>query len=330
MENIGKEGASHRALRRAAGIIMAGLVLIALALALAAGVHPWPGQRSATGLEGTLHLTMTAAGLRAPYVFDFGTGKLLREGRTGGGLLLQAVAATSTGDVAYRCATEAAEPAVCIYRQESGARKTVSGNTYPLKRYLAWSPDATSVLYVAYLDTTTPPSTPSPDAWGVFLAAADGTSDRRIATGSAAFFSPDGLSVYSLEKDGLHERDLTTGEDRMAWPVTGGFANRFMTLAVSPDGRQLAWSNPHSANGAGTLLVYDIAAWHPLALRDPVELPLRVWQMRFSPDSLALALVADGPDEQPALYGYVPGQKPRKLYDLSAYDRYETVLSDWR
>lgn len=313
------------------------LVLVALAVAAAlfggrilwrsSGYADWG---SPNGLHGRLTVTMTAAGLVAPYVFDFDKGKLTHQSKTSGLFLLQATMASSTGDVAYRCTSAAGVPQVCIYRSKTGSHEVVSRNEFPLKRYLAWSPDEKSILYVASLASTTPPTSPDPNEWGVFLAHADGSAERQVATGSIAFFSPDGSFVYALEKDGLHEHGLASSTDRVAWPVTGGSANRFMTLAVSPDGTKLAWSNPYGGPGRqGNLALFTVVSWRPFTLRYDAAVPLRIWQMQFSPDSGALALSADSSDGQPGLYVYALGSEPKKVLDLQAYEK-KTFISEWR
>lgn len=323
--------APRRSTYKSIGVAL-GIAALIIAAALLANrflfhVSKFGSVGSGAGLHGQLHMTMTAAGLTGPYVFDFDRNTLIRQTRISGVLLLQAVTASRTGDVAYRC-MDGQVPAVCVYHPKTAGSSVVSRNAFPLKRYLAWSPDEKSMLYVAYLGSTTPPTTSDPNEWGVYLARADGRDEMKIATGSVAFFSPDATSVYSVQANGLHKHDLSSGKDTVAWPVTGGPADRFMMLVVSRDGKKLAWSSPYSSRGRGSLVVYDISNWHPLTLRQPVELSMRVWQMQFSPDGSALALSADDPDGHPALYVYVPGREPRQLLDLSAYDR-QTFLSEW-
>lgn len=325
----------HRHAARKAVLLVLVVFTVAVAAVLAGRLlWHWGGYAdwgSTSGLHGQLTVTMTAAGLIAPHVFDFDKGKLTHQGRASGVFLLQAVTASSTGDVAYRCTSAAGVPQVCIYHPTTGSHEVVSHNDYPLKRNLAWSPDETSILYVASLASTTPTISPDPNEWGIFLARADGSAERQVAAGSVAFFSPDGGSVYSLEKDGLHEHDLASSTDRIAWPVTGGSANRLMTLAVSPDGTKLAWANPYSgpAGQEGKLSLFTVTSWHPFALRYDTAVPLRIWQMQFSPDSGALALSADSSDRQPGLYIYVLGSEPKKVLDLQAYER-KTFISQWR
>lgn len=332
MHGTGVGSVPHRVLTRvAAGLGAAVLIGAAAVLALRydGAFLGSAGEGGAAELKGQVRLTMTAAGLTAPYVFDIGAGRLTREGRVAGDFLMLAVTAPKTGDIAYRCANSDGSPAVCVLSAETDTGQIISRNTLPLKRHLTWSPDEQSVMYAVYASSSTPPQSPDPNEWAVFLARADGSFERRVATGSIAFFSPDGGSVYALQRDGLHKHDLASGEDTAAWPVLGGFASRFTTLVLSRDGKKLAWSNPYADDGAGSVFFYDITSWHPLTLRPAGALAMRVWQLQFSPQGSALALSADDAHGQPALYAYVLGGEPRKLFDLSAYDR-ATVLSEWR
>ena len=322
----------HRFSVRKITLVFSALAVVVLGgVLLFSGRLPWGFERDiADSLHGQLVMTMTAANLVAPYVFDFNTGKLIHQSKTEGVLLLQSTTASSTGDTAYRCMSETKIPQVCIYRLATRSHHVISHNEYLLKRNLVWSPDEKSVLYVASVATTTSASI-DPNEWVVFRAMVDGSQETRVATGSTAFFSPTGKSVFALQRDGLHEHDLASSTDRVAWPVTGGSANRFMTLAVSQDGTKLAWANPYSgpAGQQGKLSLFTVTSWHPFTLRFDTAVPLRVWQMQFSPDGRALALSVDSSDKQLGLYVYVLGSEPKKVLDLQAYER-KTFISQWR
>lgn len=284
---------------------------------------------SISGLRGQLEVTLTAAGLVSPYIFDFDKGKLIRQSRTAGELLLQATVATTTKNTAYRCLSKEGVAQVCVYRADTGIHATISHNAFPLKRYLAWSPDEKSVLYVASLNATTTPASVDPGEWAVFLAQADGSSEMRVATGSVAFFSPDGAAIFSLQKDGIHEYNLASSTNKVVLPATGEVMNRFMTVAVSYDGSKLAVADPHFQNKKGRLAVYTVTSWNPFIANKDSEVSLRVWQMQFSPDGKALALSADSSEGQPGLYVYRLGGEPSKFMDLQAYER-KTFLSGWK
>lgn len=330
-----QEDILHRTRQRRALWLALGIAIVAATIGLVApfllhkaGFADWG---STAGLHGQLSLTMTAAGLVAPYAFDFDQARLIHARRVDGEFFLQGVVASTTGNVAYRCTDKASgQQAICVYVPASRKHVVISRNAFAMKRYLQWSPDASSVLYAAFVASSTPEQSYDPNEWALFLAKADGSGTRQVAMGSVGFFAPDGRSVVSLGRAGLYQTWLaSSSKPALVWPVQGGLANRYMMVVVSGDGTKLAWSNPYSGGAKGKLSLFDIVSWEPFTLSYKTDLSMRVWQLQFSPDGQTLALSADASDGRPGLFIYSPGKAPRKVLDLQAYER-KTYLTQWR
>ncbi len=289
-------------------------------------------------------LTFSSASSTGAFLFDTDNQVLVLAGKVGEDMPVGSVVSTS-GKVAYLCNVSVLANAVCVWDPTTERRTLVSNNIFPSKSNISWSPDGEHVVYVALTGSLTAAAQPTtasstlrvpspfldPDQWGVFLARADGSGEKQIGTGTTAFFSPDGSTVFYLARAALFAFDVATGKSTPAWPIYGGYAQRFMQLAASPDGTKLAWSDTMPGTQQGTIRVYNVRSWKPLYIQlDVAVIPRRAWSLAFSPDSSSIAFIQYGTQNQVQLWtSYLSATStPVKVGDFSTYGR-DASISDW-
>ncbi len=294
--------------------------------------------------EHAIALTFTSGSTDAAYLYDTDTQVLVPAAEVGSDMPLGSVISKS-GKVAYLCTINSIANAVCVWDPATKQRTVVSKNSFPSKSNISWSPDEMYVVYVTLTGSLTASATltaasstrsvPSPfldpDQWGVFLAHADGSGEKQIGTGTTAFFSPDGSTLFYLAREALFAFDMATSKSTAAWPIYGGAAQRFMQIAVSPDGTKLAWSDTLPGTQQGTIRVYRVRSWKPLYIQlDVAVIPRRAWSLAFSPDSSMLAFIQYDSQSRVQLWtSYLSASStPVKAGDFSAHGR-DASISDW-
>ncbi len=327
---------------RHTNFIAIGIFLIAVAT-VAVGVMFF-GKRAP---EHAIALTFTAGSTTAPYLYDTDNQILVPADKVGSDLPTGSVVSKS-GKVAYLCTVSSLANAVCVWDPTTKQRITVSHNNFPSKSDLSWSPDGAYIMYVALTGSLAtnestqnvapantalpaPPPFLDPNQWGVFLARADGSHERQVGIGSTAFFSPDGTTVFYLGRLALFAFDIESSKTTPAWPIYGGFAQRFMEFAVSPDGTRLAWSDTLPGSKQGSIRVYTVRSWKPLYIvLDVAVIPRRAWSLAFSPDSSSVAFVQYGTQNNVQLWtaGFSASSTPQKVGDFSTHGR-DAYISDW-
>ncbi|CAM3569658.1 hypothetical protein [Nocardioides zeicaulis] len=121
-------------------------------------------------------------------------------------------------------------------------------------------------------------------------------SNLSLGRASAAFISESSEPVVITAADGLpHQLGLA------GWVANGSDPDEIQvnqSLALSPDGRRLAWQAADDQDGRATVGVLDLASgetstFHPL----PPRAGLRLREMSWSPDSAWLVFIADDSPE---------------------------------
>jgi Tol biopolymer transport system component len=180
----------------------------------------------------------------------------------------------------------------------------------------AWSPDGSGIAYrVEHGPEGTPPDTPESEHYGIWLVAADGSTDVSLSrvsgvVGGAPSWSPDGRriafmghlegerpeGIWVVDADGTDAARLTPASYEAQYP------------AWSPDGTQIAFTIYRA--GAFTINVMDANGSHVRELTLGPEDNWPVWspdgrQIAFSRAQALFVTEADGTNARP-----VPGITP--------------------
>lgn len=171
-----------------------------------------------------------------------------------------------------------------IYIRDSGTKnisKISSDSTF--KDDLSWSADSALLAY-----TSPNPSSNNatfPESQRVFVSDIS-HSAYVITAGTNPIFTADNQLIL-IKDDGLYLFDTglnSTG--RKIWDMKGGKANASMSLAISRDGKLLAWSNPLESK----VFIFRIKDIKNVELIPGKVIPARAHNIVFSPDGKYLAL----------------------------------------
>jgi Tol biopolymer transport system component len=138
---------------------------------------------------------------------------------------------------------------------------------------LAWSNDGSKLL----IDT----------GRGLLVLDADGTTTRvaDLASGfGAATFTPDGSQVIYVAKDGIYSVAADGGSPRRVGEAIGYVS----TVAISPDGSQLAWFEGHG-DAANSLWVGNVDGTDRHRIIGEDMAGRTPWSLQWSPDGTRLA-----------------------------------------
>ena len=160
-----------------------------------------------------------------------------------------------------------------------------------------WSPDDSRVLVVRYVSIN--------ESYPYVLDVASGEltplheGDERVAYRSAVW-SPDGGGVYYTSDEGseflrLRHMDLASGERTV---LSGAIPWDVRSLAISPDGRHLAFTVNHG--GMSRLHLWRLPERRPVGV-PPLPQGV-VYGLEFSPDSTRLGLVLNRPTSPGDVY----------------------------
>jgi Tol biopolymer transport system component len=140
-------------------------------------------------------------------------------------------------------------------------------------------------------------------------------------------------NLLVLKKDGLYVFDVRgeSGEGTKIWDVEGDFAYANMKLAVSPNGKFIAWSAP----GKKSIYLISVNSWDPFSGSMYKVLPYGAYWPIFSPDGEYLAFeeadLSETEVTNPRLviYSLKDNQKETVL-DLNDYYQLSMFITDWR
>lgn len=190
------------------------------------------------------------------------------------------------------------------------------------KKKSRWSPDDRYLLFHGYQASAYEKklSPDEPDNWLIYLYDTTNRTFEVMTTGLENEWTPDGKYFYFFHNDGLYIKDIATKEEKKLIEVVNpdgeAKTNIGMTLALSADGKYLAWASARS----GVVMIYYVGNNY---LERPVvihrlELPegTSVVHPVFSPDSRFLAVQ----ETELQGTGFKERADPNELLDLPAYD----------
>lgn len=306
-----------------------------------------------SGLHGKIYLSLGASTLLLPEpaVLDLDAGTLIHDGMDDGSIGYEHDVSADRSQVAFIGSTkdlfEKAQQglipfgeAIQVYVGSVGADGQLPPPDHSIaittartieKRTPAISPDLTRVLYVANADGTRPsdPKARSLSTYDIHAALADG-SDTTIAQGIApAWLSADAFLFVAA--DGIREYSFAEATSSLILPDALATNSK---IAVSPDGSQLAVSDPDSR----TVFLFTL---------DTRRFPARVGASRqiatlafwplFSPDGKYLAIqtaddTGNGVVSDPRIdfYDLSDLHKLPDTVSLAGFDNDRLFMTSWR
>ncbi|NQV93505.1 PD40 domain-containing protein [Candidatus Kaiserbacteria bacterium] len=232
---------------------------------------------------------------------------------------------------------------IFVTDQERKDFKRISKNKLSFKREPTWSPDGSSIAYVAFEEDGS--DAHDPEGWQVYVAdtrSGDTKKDERLITrGYNPIFSPDGNSLLLIKNEGLYLYDLTQNkEPEKVWGVLGGedsgsHMHSHMKLSLSHDAKTLAWSDHHKLPNGG-LTLFSITSWSPFSIEVKKQIDNYIIYNIFSPDDKYLAVqVADEALDGQLINGRVLVYNLdtfdfKNILDLRGFNVDFMWLTDWR
>lgn len=309
-----------------AAVLFTALAVLSLFLedtkrSLLSGEHPF---------RGDLHLTLAEpGGTPQLYTFDTARGTLVPDKKITPYTDITKRTARDGELVAVATAYDSAAMTIDVLDTITGTFSLASQNDLKYKREPAWSADGGKLVYMAASDAGG--DTGNPEYWSVYLTDVLG-DDRFIDRGSSPLLSPDGSVLMYLRDDGLYVRPLAAATSTLVWPVEHARAD--MKLALSRDGKRLAWSNRAGEGGRGELALFSLV-WTPFSMRYAGEFELPATFTAFSPSGNELAAVVPEypfsplPTEPQVVFIDLLSGSIEPAVNLSGFDRENAWLTEW-
>jgi Tol biopolymer transport system component len=200
----------------------------------------------------------------------------------------------------------------------------------PFKRNPVWSNDGNLIAYVAGTDPRT--GNIEAEASSVYVVPVnDPSQDKKVAMGSNPVFTKSGYLLY-IKDTGVYEMDLSTQKETLVWVMPGDTINSFSELAISANGKEIAWSNPNSGN----LYIADIVSESPFTIKSRRVVHIVGRNPVFSPDGQYVLVAVPKADselhETKIQITAIPlGEgAPFGVYYLKSFNGVNSSLSDWR
>lgn len=176
-----------------------------------------------------------------------------------------------------------------------------------------------------------------PSVWSIYVGGIDGSDPVFVANGVNASFSPDGKKLLYVGKGGLFLYDFVEGSSKLVLSMNPETLDSRTMVAVSPDGTQLAISDPQQS----TLIVYKITTWDSFALDTELVTKVTIsgfWPV-FSPDGTKIVLeqfdwdITDGLllpiNYRMSIVDIVNGGSVQKVFDFGRTEGVGMLISDW-
>jgi hypothetical protein len=222
----------------------------------------------------------------------------------------------------------------------------ITNDANRIKREPVWSHNGAYIAYAVQPEGVTGADLSTPNSWQIFITTAAGKT-LGVVSGTNPFFSPNDEVLFVLRADGIYAIDMpqftqaanaaavTSSQARLVVPSIADPklpVSRSMKIAVSPDGRRLAWSVPKE----GFVRIATVTQWEPLTIEKDKDLKVTAYYSVFSPDSQFVALqqadaASDGKLSNARVVAYkLSNFHSAKVLDLSAYDPSFMWLTAWR
>lgn len=214
-----------------------------------------------------------------------------------------------------------------VLQTSSEGKMVLTGDpTLKIRRNPVWSPDGSKIAYAARADLQG--SSFEAAEWLVYVFDLKSGREQVITNGSNPLFAPDG-SLLVLKSDGLYRFDLDSLVGEKIWDTGSEASQANMKLALSSDGKYLAWGVPDRRE----VVVIEIQSWQPFKGTVLKILPVTAFWPVFSPDGSYLALeeVDPGTLTNPRLVVHaVQSDAQETLLSLKDYAQDALFISDWR
>lgn len=283
-------------------------------------------------LAGTISLTLARAGeAMGPYQYDIETG----EGRSlmsaQGTDYFGGIVSPDGSKIAVSSAPRTKDHSISLWVGDSEMTDLTSigtEDTLDTIEATSWSADSAKVALVGRTDGMKV----DPNDSSVYVHDTVSGMTEYITNGAEALFTPLG-TLLVLKNDGIHHVDPVSGEDTLVDPMVDGQATENMTLALSSDGKMLAWALPNVKK----VYVIELSSLSPYTTGAVSEIEAVASDVAFSPKGEYLVAIessidtADDGTARTTSNLMAHGIASQELHGLMNLDGYTTSsINFWR